>query len=121
MSAAFDYSRPKASADHLLARYGQTGILRRPTTSGPAYKPTGGAPDDHAATFAVLDYSNRQIDGARILATDKLVYLAKGSLTIEPAPNKDLLVIGGVEHKIVAVKPLSPAGTVILWELQCRR
>lgn len=118
--AAFDYAIPKATADRLLARFGQQGTLRRPTTSGTAYNPTQGAPVDHAAIFAVLDFDNREVDGSRVLAADKKVLLAKGALAIEPATS-DLLLIGGVPHSIIRVQPLAPGGTVILYEIQARR
>ena len=116
---AFDYARSKASADRLLTRFGQTGTLRRQTSTGTSYNPTV-TNTDYACTFVVLDYANREVDGTRILATDKRVLLAKKSLAIEPT-TADKLLIGGVEHKLIAVKPISPGGTTILYELQVRR
>lgn len=118
--SAFDYSRSKATADRLLARFGQAGTLRRPTSSGTSYNPTQGAPDDHACTFAVLDYANAEVDGSRVLATDKKALLAKGALTIEPKTS-DKLLIGRVSHSIVRVEPLAPGGITVMWTLQCRR
>ena len=116
---AFDYARSKASADRLLTRFGQSGTLLKYTKSGPSYDPVITWPP-HACTFVVLDYANREVDGTRILATDKQVLLAKASLAIEPT-TADKLLIGGVEHKLIAVKPISPGGTTILYELQVRR
>jgi hypothetical protein len=119
--AAFDYARPKATADRLIARYGQSATLRRPTSSGTAYNPTEGEPDDHPVTVVVTDYSNREIDGTRVLATDKKVLLAVDDLAITPTP-ADKLLIGGVSHSIVSpVRPLAPGGTVLYYELQVRR
>ena len=118
---AFDYARPKATADRLITRYGQTATLRRPTTSGgTSYNPGTVTNADHACTIAVLDYSSREVDGTRIQRTDRKVLMAKASLSIEPATT-DKLEIGVDELKIVDVKPLSPAGTVVFWELQVRR
>lgn len=117
---AFDYAKSKATADRLLARFGQTGTIQRPTAAGAAYNPTPGAPGTHACTFAVLDYTDREVDGERVKRTDKKVLLAKASLAIEPGTS-DKLVIGGVAHNIEAVKPLSPAGTVVMYELQVRK
>lgn len=118
---AYDYSRAIATADRLIARYGQTGALvRQALSGGTSFNPGTITETEHACTFAVLDYSAREIDGTRIQATDKKVYLAKASLSIEPT-TADFLEIGGKPHKIIAVKPLSPAGTVVMWELQVRR
>jgi hypothetical protein len=117
---AFNYARSQATADRLIKRFGQTGTLRRPTSTGPGYNPTAGEPEDHSCTFVVEDYTNREIDGARILATDKKVLLSKVGLAIEPATS-DKLVVAGAEHHIIRIAPLSPAGTVVFYELQVRR
>lgn len=118
---AFDYGRTKATADRLIERFGQSGFLRRRTTTGPEYDPTDGDPADHACRFAVTDYEASEIDGSRVLATDKKALLAKGSLSIEPALSDLLVESDGAVYKIVAVKSLKPGSTVVLWELQCRR
>lgn len=117
--ASFDYARPLASADRLIARFGQTGAIRRQAKTGTSYDPTI-TTADHACTFAVLDYSNREVDGSRVLATDKKVMLKAGGLAITPTTD-DKLVIGWVAHSILRVETLSPGGTVLCWTLQCRR
>lgn len=117
---AFDYARPKATADRLITRFGQSGTLQRPSTTGPDYNPTIGTPTPYTVTFAVTEYADREIDGERIKSTDKKVLLAKGSLAIEPKTS-DKLLIGGVAHSIIRVEPLAPGGTVVMWTLQVRR
>jgi hypothetical protein len=117
---AFDYARLKDSADRLLVRFGQAAVLRRPSLSGTAYNPTVGTATDYDVTAAVFDFKAREVDGARIRTGDKRVLLAKESLAIAPT-TADKMVIGGVEHAIINVKTTSPAGTVILWEVQARR
>lgn len=118
--SAFDYARSKATADRLIARFGQAGTLRRPTSTGAAYNPTPGAPEDHAVTIVVLDYKDTEVDGTRIRATDKRVLLARSDLAIAPALS-DQLFIGYEPHALIEVQPLSPGGTVLMWELQARR
>jgi hypothetical protein len=118
----FNYARSKETADRLIQKFGQTGLIRRRTTTGPEYDPTEGDPTDHACRFAVMDYSNAEIDGSRILATDRKVYLAKGALTIEPGLDDLLVDSAGVEYRIIPpLKPLNPGGVVVFWELQARR
>jgi hypothetical protein len=68
----------------------------------------------------VVEYGLREIDGSRVLATDKKVLLAKKALAIEPT-TADKLLIGGVSHSVVNVRPVSPAGIVVMWEIQARR
>ena len=115
-----DYLADRADADELIDEFGQSGLLRRPVTSGPDHDPIEEDPDDHPAVFAVLDYTNSEIDGTRVLATDKKVYLSVAALSIGPT-SSDQLVVGGISHAIIRVKPLAPSGTVVLWELQVRR
>lgn len=117
---AFDYARSTATADRLLAKFGQTGTLKRPTSTGPAHNPTEGEPDEHACTFVVEEFKAFEIDGSRVLATDKKVLLAKGSLTIEPTTT-DKLMIGGIPHSIVRIEPVAPGGVTVMYMAQCRR
>lgn len=119
--ATFDYAESKADADELIEEFGQSGYIRRTPTTGTAYNPTQGTPVDHACTFVVTDYTTREIDGTRVLSTDKKVLLAKGALTIEPLTSDRLLDPAVPGYKIVDVAPLSPAGTVVMYQLQCRR
>lgn len=117
--SAFDYSRSRATADRLIARFGQAGTLKRPTKTGSGHNQTEGVPVEEAATFVVLDYATAQIDGTRILATDKMVYLKAG--TMLPQPGDQLLEASGAPFKVVGVRPFSPAGTVVYHELRVRR
>lgn len=115
----FNYARTRATAERLIARFGQTGALRRTTDDGDPFNP-GQTTADHACTFAVLEYAKRDIDGTLIKQTDQQVYLSTAGLAIAPETT-DRLVVGGTALTIVNVKPLSPAGTVVLWELQTRK
>lgn len=117
--STFDYARIKATADRLIARFGQAATLRVRTTTGPAYNPTEGAAVDHACQVVVTAYDKRDIDGTRILETDRKVMLAAGSLTIAPATSHELL-IGGTTCAIISVTPSAPGGTVTHYEMQVR-
>lgn len=119
----FDYSRSLAGANRMIARYGKAGFIRRPgTVTGPAYDPTIGEPTDHPARFVVTDYATKDIDGSRVLATDKRVLLSVGSLTIEPTTS-DRLVGDGDDngYSIEAVNPVEPGDTVLLYWIQARK
>lgn len=118
--SAFDYSCAKGAVDRLIARFGQAGVLRRPTKSGTDYNPTAGAPQDHAVLLVVQEFRKDEIDGTRIRSTDKKVMVSVGDLAITPETS-DKLVIGGVEHAIIMVTPLSPGATVLLFEMQARK
>jgi hypothetical protein len=119
VTVAFDYTRPRATAERLIDRFGQTGALRRMVSDNDPFNPTL-TPVDYACTFAVLDYSKRDIDGTLIRQTDQQIYLSTRGLTVVPDVT-DKIVVGGVVLTIINIKPLSPAGTVVYYELQVRK
>lgn len=114
-----DYSRPRASAERLIKRYGRLAQIRRATRSGRAYDPVI-VTTDYSCRIAEDSYEFEQIDGTRIRAADRRFYLSTEGLAIEPAES-DQLVIGGVVHEVVKVAPLSPGDVVVFWEIQARR
>lgn len=129
--ATFDYARTRATAERLIARFGQTGALRRTTDDADPFNPTQ-TTTDHPCTFAVLDYAKKDIDGTLIRETDQMVYLSTAGLAIAPETTDRLVAggawsgspatyVGGSPMTVVNVKPLSPAGMVLMWELQVRK
>lgn len=117
--AGFNYARSQATATKLIAKFGQAGVIRRMVASGPSYDPTL-TPQDYACTLVDLDVDERSIDGTLVLRGDRTVYLSTQGLSITPDLS-DKLLIGGVEHAIMNVQPLSPAGTVVFWQLTARK
>lgn len=118
--SGFDYARSQATADRVIKRYGQLGKLRQMVKSGPAYDPTLTA-SDVDAKFAVLEYETSQIDGTRILSTDKMVYLSAVGLAVEPKVGMALVESDGGLYTIVDTDELKPGSVVVYRELQCRR
>lgn len=115
----FDYAHTRAVAERLIGRFGQAGLIRRTVSDDDPFNPSQ-TTTDYPCTLAVLDYSKRDVDGTLIRQTDQVVYLSTAGLTISPAPT-DKLVVGGTVMTIVNVKPLSPAGLVVFYELQVRK
>jgi hypothetical protein len=115
--ARFDYARARATAERLIAKFGMAGSIQRQTNTGPAYDPTV-ITTDYPCTLVVLEYEDRQIDGTLIRSTDKLIYLSTEGLAITPTEADR--VIASDTYSIVSLKPLSPAGTVLMWEIQAR-
>lgn len=115
----FDYARSRVVADRLISRFGQEATLSRPVSTGPAHNPVEGTPQIHSVRLVVEEYRQNEIDGTRVLRTDKKVLLAKAALTIEPTTT-DQLLIGGKAHAIIDVRPLNPGGSVVLYEIQAR-
>jgi hypothetical protein len=76
-----------------------------------------GAPVTYSVPAMVSSYPASMIDGTLIQATDKRVLLsARG-----PTPEVDWrIVIDGVSHAIMMLKPLQPSGVPLYWEAQAR-
>lgn len=117
--AGFDYARARATAERLIAKFGQAGAIRRIVASGPSYDPTL-TPVDHPCKLVDLDIDERTIDGTLVMRGDRMVYLSTEGLGITPELS-DKVLIGGVEHAIKNVLPLAPGGTVVFWQLQARK
>jgi beta-galactosidase GanA len=120
MADRHDYTEDVADAVELIEEFGQSGFLRRIVSTGPANNPTQ-TKTDYPATFAVLAYTSRQIDGTRILATDRMVYLSALGLAVAPAITDKLVDAAGVVYNVISITPFSPAGTVVYFEVQVRR
>lgn len=117
--AAFDYDKARATAERLIAKFGQKGSLRRTSNSGPDYDPVQ-VGEDFSCSFVDLDQSQAHVADTLIQRGDRMVYLSTEGLSITPTLAHKLL-IGGAEHAIVDIQPLSPGGTVVFWQLQVRR
>jgi hypothetical protein len=116
---SFDYSRTIETADRLITRYGQVGAIRKLVNTGKAYDPTQTL-EDTSVTLAVLEYEDSKLDRGPIRTGDKQVFVSAKGLPISIKPT-DKCVIGGEQHDIVNVKPLAPAGTVVMYQLQVRQ
>jgi hypothetical protein len=112
---SFDYSRLKATADRLIARFGKTAQIVTTTTSGPDYDPTvTEATTD--ATVVELDYSLTNRNETLVQQGDKL-FLVEA----DAAPDMEAKIrLDGVDYAMIDVQPLSPGATVLLYEVQAR-
>lgn len=119
--AAFDYAEAISDAHELINEFGRAGKLVRPTSTGPEYDPTDGVPIETPVTLAITSFRNREIDGTRILSSDKKAYVSALGLTEEPTTDHQLVAGTEKPYSIIAVEPLNPAGTVVFYKLQVRR
>lgn len=109
----FDYARSRATAERLLARFGQSATLRKITTSGPEYAPVLTETD---STITVVDLERRVRDADGTLVGQSLRTLYVSTSAGETPEKGDKVVIGGVQHDIAEVRTLAPGGTVVMWE-----
>jgi hypothetical protein len=122
------YAEMAATAAELIAEFGATGEITERATG--TYDPaTGRAPvveTAHQVVIAIFDMPERRIDGTRILTGDKSILLSTKkpdgtALAITPKPDMKLTDAAGTVYTVINVKPLAPALTAVLWELQARK
>jgi hypothetical protein len=115
------YTDLRTMADGLLTDKGTTLTLTK-KTSGTYDPATGSATVTETAysiTAAVFDYPQRVIDGTRIQHGDKKVLVSCEGLTVDPDVD-DAVTISSVSHQVVRARKISPAGEIVIWELQVR-
>lgn len=128
---AEDWNAVAADVAAGIAEAGQPGLIRRqlPSPSGPSDWPQLPAPDPINApcTLIVVEYSLHERESSLIGASDKKVLVAVPVTLAAFADNPaslnaptpaDQVVIQGRAHAIVDVRPVSPAGVPVMWELQ---
>lgn len=117
------YTELAATAVDLLRELGQPITLTREGGTG-VYDPQTGTVHDAAdLTYTVngvaLDYTARERDGTFIRVGDRRVYLDP-SLPVDPRPGDRLALSDGTALTVVTSSPLSPAGVVLLHDVQAR-
>lgn len=116
--ADFNYARARQTAERLIQKFGQVGAIRRYTITGTDYDPVR-THQDFPCRLVDLDYDDGVIDGTLIKRGDRRVLLSTAGLSIQPEKD-DGIIIGGAESSVKDTLPLSPAGTVVFWQIQAR-
>lgn len=113
--ATFNYAEMQAVADELIAEFGQQGTVTRMVQSGPDYDPVL-TPTDYPCVLAVMNIDISKVDGTLIQADDKMAYISVAGLP-ENLTTADELTIAGQKHAMKIVRPLSPAGLTVFYEV----
>jgi hypothetical protein len=119
------YAKMQATANRLLKGKGQSITLSRQTAG--AYDPATGTAavttTTQTAYGAMFEYGDKNIDGTLIKEGDKQLLLSAlnsaGTALVAPALN-DTVTINTVVYTVVRIKPLSPAGTTVLFDCNIR-
>lgn len=125
----FDYTRPRATAERLIARFGQPTTLRRVESFGDEWAPVQTETD---TTITAVDLNERVRDASGTLVGEtRRTLLVSTSSGVTPGKGDKVAV--GIDADafallteaqkserladVIEVRPLAPGGTVILWEL----
>lgn len=114
---SFDYAKSQATASRLISSFGASVTFTRPKAS--TYTPGTGYTSyglEYAASLAVVDYTTGERLDSSLDVGDM-----KGLFYGSTAPQAgDKVSWGGRTWRVENVKPLSPGGTVVYYELQLR-
>ena len=119
--ARLDYSGLRATASRLIDRFGQDCILRRTAVTGPDFAQTRTV-RDHPIVAVDLHRNVTDAGGSRQAPDDaslvtrsvRTLFVAAGDVV---PTRSDEVVIGGEVTQIDAVRPLTPGGTAVLFEV----
>lgn len=112
------YNNFASLAGRLIKQRGQQVTFTRSSGSNPITG-AGGTQSSFTGFGLVFDYESRLVDGVQIIAQDKRLLLEPDLGGNTPAVNDDV-TIQGVAYKAMNVSPLSPAGTVVKYDVQLR-
>lgn len=125
----FDYAATAATAARLIDKFGRRAYLRkRGEQTGTAYDPAIDADMDHPITVVDLDRRIRDRDGTLIEGAGRSLIVSTDGLEFVTPEKGDAVMIGpGVypetmqAHEIAEVRPLSPGGVVVIYEIDLAR
>lgn len=112
-----DYTAIREQASIAILDAGQSMTLVRTTSSGKPWDPIK-TPEETTATGVLTGFTVAERE--LVQQGDKKVLMSAVGLAFEPAPGHALL-IGGARHTVVAVDPLRPGGTPLLYRVQVRQ
>lgn len=120
MTDPFDYLESRDDADELIQEFGQSVALQRTTTGGDPDEPTE-TTTNYPTYAARVEFTLKQIQGGDVQDNDQRWLVAAGPLTgITKIAPPDKIVVGGIAIPVLVAKPLAPAGTVVMFDCQCR-
>lgn len=119
----FNYSRPVATADRMIGRFGVVDASLRRPAAPTTWAPSNATPTDYPIKAIISNYTLTERAGTLIQQGDrKIIFAAKG-LAITPQIG-DLIWVtsdGLGPYEIVDVIPTEPGGVPIVFTAQARR
>ena len=114
------YTGLAATAGRLLKDKGQQATWVHDNKDG-VFDPalgviTGGTTKTYKAFGALFDFDTSRIDGTSIITDDKKFLMEAGNVPLIGAQ----IAINNKTYSVLAVRETSPAGTVVMYELQLR-
>jgi hypothetical protein len=97
-------------------------VSRAAADANKPWRGPSAAPTEFTLKGVVVDYDEDDVDGDLVRRGDKRVLVAQNSIT----GGQDMKIVdamddGGLDYKVVAVSPVAPGDTTIIYEIQARR
>jgi len=115
---AFDYARAQKTAERLIANFGTSAVLYKRASTGDAWAPTV-AETAHDCIAVALQYSLAERAGTLVEEGARRILISTNALEVTPVTD-DRLTFDGVTYSLISVDPMSPAETVVYWDVQAR-
>jgi hypothetical protein len=140
----FDYAKSVRTAAGLIAKFGAVAVLRKASFTGPDYDPTPGHPVYVPVMAVDVGRKDRARNGVTetmreiIISTEGVAEVPDGTLLAPERGDRILMAAAevsvydsevylsgailddgafvGRSHEIAEVRPLAPAGVVVMWE-----
>jgi hypothetical protein len=97
------FARLQATAQRLIAKYGQQGTVKRITPPDPILGGDG-TEANYPATLVPMTYDQRYVNGTTILTTDRQIYISSVGIAVVPQVG-DIVSAGGVEYHVINADP----------------
>jgi hypothetical protein len=113
------YTRMLATAKRLITKYGQSVTFTNGQAGGTyslgGY--SGGTPTTITGVGAAISYAKGEVDGELIRQSDVKLLFEGG----QGAPVQGYTcAVNGTTYRVMNANPLSPGGTVVIYEVQLR-
>jgi len=114
------YSALADTATKLLTSKGQAASWshsNNDSSFNPATGETsGGSTTAYSAKGVLLNFNTARIDGTWVISSDRRFIMDAGSIP----EISDVITVDSIAYQVLAVSPINPAGTVVIYELQLR-
>ena len=113
-----NYSAKAASAKKMLDRFGVFGYVK-------INRPSGATDPINGDTVTYTEYDLTAVDlkvGSDLIAqgliesTDRMIVMSSDTKPLK----SDMILIGAINHKIITIEDVNPAGTSVIFKVVCR-
>lgn len=113
----------RAAAKIAVGIAGRTAILRTKPAAEAHYTGTAptGTPTDYPCEVVISEWDESQVDGTLVKAGDRKALVSALRIGVEPTQDRDVLVMNGVDWRVVGVRAIASGEQEAAFWLHIRR